>query len=175
MRPILGVAQRLCPSSLRALQAPLVDPPKSPAMLSLPSTGSRHRWNCIRVHQAAADYMVSGGLFDDSRQKGVYAMKLYRHLGISYNAAWRMKHKFVQVMMVRVQAAQLSRIIELDDVYSGGQRTGGKRGRGTAGKITFVAVIDINSEHHPKRIKFSVVKGFRSKEIELCAAAAEHP
>ena len=32
-------------------------------------------------------------------KKGVSAMKLHRHLGISYNAAWRIRHKLMQVMM----------------------------------------------------------------------------
>ncbi len=34
-------------------------------------------------------------------KKGTSAMKLHRHLGISYNAAWRMKHKLMQVIMER--------------------------------------------------------------------------
>ncbi len=55
-------------------------------------------------------------------KKGISAMKLHRHLGISYNAAWRMKHKLMQVMMERDHNNKLSGLIELDDAYLGGGR-----------------------------------------------------
>ena len=56
-------------------------------------------------------------------KKGISAMKLHRHLGISYNAAWRMKHKLMQVMMERDHNNKLSGLIELDDAYLGGELT----------------------------------------------------
>ena len=36
--------------------------------------------------------------------------KLHRQLGISYNAAWRMRHKLMQVMMERDRAHPTRRI-----------------------------------------------------------------
>ena len=60
--------------------------------------------------------------------KGVSAMMLHRHLGISYNAAWRIRHKLMQVMMERDRAHPLGGWVELDDAYLGGERSGGKRG-----------------------------------------------
>ena len=53
----------------------------------------------------------------------------------------------------------------MDDAYLGGERSGGKRGRGAGGKTPFVAAVQTNDEGHPQRIKFSVVKGFRKSEI----------
>ena len=61
-------------------------------------------------------------------------MKLHRHLGISYNAAWRMKHKLMQVMVERDHNNKLSGLIELDDAYLGSERTGCKPGRGATGQ-----------------------------------------
>lgn len=55
-------------------------------------------------------------------------MQLNRQPGISYNAAWRMKHKLMQVMMERDQEYKLSGSIEIDDAYLGGERTGCKPG-----------------------------------------------
>ena len=98
-------------------------------------------------------------------KKGVSAMELHRHLGISYNAAWRMKHKLMQVMMERDHGKKLSGFVELDDAYLGGERTGCKPGRGAAGKTPFVAAVETTDDGHPVRIKLSIVKGFRSTEI----------
>jgi hypothetical protein len=53
-------------------------------------------------------------------KKGISAMKLHRDLGISFNAAWCMKHKLMQVMMERDHDYKLSGFIELDDAYLGG-------------------------------------------------------
>lgn len=98
-------------------------------------------------------------------KKGVSAMSLHRQLGVSYNAAWRMKHKLMQVMLERDYDQRLSGFIEVDDAYLGGERTGCKPGRGAAGKTPFVAAVETTAEGRPTRIKLSVVKGFRSAEI----------
>jgi len=98
-------------------------------------------------------------------KKGVSAMSLHRQLGVSYNAAWRMKHKLMQVMLERDYDQRLSGFSEGDDAYLGGERTGCKPGRGAAGKTPFVAAVETTAEGRPTRIKLSVVKGFRSAEI----------
>jgi ISXO2-like transposase domain len=98
-------------------------------------------------------------------KKGVSAMKLRRHLGISYNAAWRIKHKLMQVMLERDEDKKLSGFIELDKAYLGGERTGGKVGRGVEGKTPFVAAVQTTAEGQPEKVKLSVVKGFRSTEL----------
>ena len=61
-------------------------------------------------------------------------------------------------------------IVQLDDAYWGGERRGGKRGRGTAGKTPFVAAVELNEESHPVRMKLSVVKLFKSKVIAQWSA-----
>lgn len=98
-------------------------------------------------------------------KKGVSAMKLHRHLGISYNAAWSMKQKLMQVMMERDHDKPLSGFVELDDAYLGGERTGCKPGRGAAGKTPFVAAVETTEQHSPVRIKLTKVSGFKSAEI----------
>ena len=71
----------------------------------------------------------------------------------------------MQVMLERDDCQPLSGFIELDDSYLGGERTGGKRGRGAQGKTPFVAAVERTSEGQPTRIKLSMVKGFRASEI----------
>jgi transposase-like protein len=106
-----------------------------------------------------AIYLISQG------KKCISVMQLHRQLGISYNAAWGLKHKLMQVMMERDQEYKLSGLIEIDDAYLGGERTGCKPGRGAADKSPFVAAVEKTEEGHPLRIKLSAVKGFRKTEI----------
>jgi ISXO2-like transposase domain len=59
--------------------------------------------------------------------------------------------------------------VEVDDAHLGGERSGGKRGRGAAGKTPIVAAVETTPERKPKRLRLSVVKGFRKKEVEKLA------
>jgi ISXO2 transposase-like protein len=59
--------------------------------------------------------------------------------------------------------------VEIDDAYLGGERPGGKHGRGAAGKTPFVAAVETTPEKKPRRLRLTVVKGFRKKEIEKLA------
>ena len=51
----------------------------------------------------------------------------------------------------------------MDDAYLGGQRAGGKRGRGAAGKAPFVAAVETTAERKPRRLRLTVVKGFKEE------------
>jgi transposase-like protein len=68
-------------------------------------------------------------------------LELSRHLGVSYPSAWLMKHKLMEVMRLREDSRQLCGRVELDDGYLGGQRSGGKAGRGSENKIPFVTAV----------------------------------
>ena len=59
----------------------------------------------------------------------------------------------------------ISGIIQLDDVYWGGEHRGGKRGRGAAGKTPFVAAVALNKEGHPIKMRMTVVDGFKTKSV----------
>lgn len=98
-------------------------------------------------------------------RKGVSAMQLHRQPGVSCNAAWRIKHKLMQVMAERTGSRRLDGRVQLDDAYLGGERSGGKRGRGADGKTPFVAAVQTSEEGHPQCIKLNVVKGFRKSHI----------
>ena len=140
---------------------------------------TRKLQQCNRCHHQTS--ITAGTLFESTRlplaiwfqaiylisqdKKGVSAMELHRHLGISYHAAWRMKHKLMQAMLEREQDKTLSGFIEIDDAYLGGERTGCKRGRGAAGKTPFVAAIQTTHDRQPVKIKLSVVDGFTKKAL----------
>ena len=60
-------------------------------------------------------------------------------LGVTQTTAWKIKHKLMQAMMERDATKRLTGRIEIDDAYLGGERNGGKRGRGSPGKTPIVA------------------------------------
>jgi transposase-like protein/predicted RNA-binding Zn-ribbon protein involved in translation (DUF1610 family) len=77
-----------------------------------------------------------------NQKHGISALGLQRALGIgSYQTAWewlcRLRHA-----MVRPGRDRISGIVEVDEIYVGGKRTG-KRGRGAAGKILVVIAAQI--------------------------------
>ena len=57
-----------------------------------------------------------------------------------------MKHKLLQAMKEADEKVLIGGIVQLDDVYLGGESRGGKRGRGAAGKIPFVAAVALDKE-----------------------------
>ncbi len=92
-------------------------------------------------------------------------MPWYRQLGVSYHAVWRIQHKLMQVMMERTGRQRLDGQVQLDDADLGGERSGGKRGRGAEGKTPFVAAVQTTEEGHPQRIQRNVVPSVRQSHL----------
>jgi len=99
----------------------------------------------------------------------ISTLELMRRIGVSYRTAWRIKHKLMQVMVERESTTQLADRVEIDDAYLGGERSGGKVGRGSENKVPFIAAVETNSQGHPKRVVFSPVKSFNRREVESWA------
>src|SRR3954468_11989948 len=101
---------------------------------------------------------------------GISSIELARRLGVRQPTAWLGKHKLMRAMAAREAAKpKLEGRVEVDDAYLGGERPGGKRGRGAAGKTPIVAAVETTPERRPRRLRLSVVKGFRKREIERLA------
>jgi len=98
-------------------------------------------------------------------KNGISVLELKRQLGIGYNAAWRMKHKLLQVMKERDDSKPLLGAIQVDDAYWGGEHNGGKRGRGAEGKMPFIAAVQTDEDGHPIAMRCTELKGFRKTEI----------
>ena len=78
---------------------------------------------------------------------GMSSVELARRLGTRQPTAWLMKHKPTAAMQARdAGKPKLAGRVEVDDAYLGGQRPGGKRGRGAAGKTPFVAAVETTPE-----------------------------
>lgn len=102
-------------------------------------------------------------------KNNVSTLELRRLVGVSYPAAWRMKHKLMQVMYERESTTRLSGRVEIDDAYLGGENPGGKVGRGSENKVPFIAAVQTNDQHHPQYAVFSKVKSFSSNEVTVWA------
>ena len=108
-------------------------------------------------------------------KQGMSSVELGRRLGVTQTTAWKIKHKLAQVMMERDATKQLSGRVELDDAYLGGERTGGKRGRGAPGKTPFVAAVEITPEGKPVRLKLRRVASFCNHAISIFAKRSLDP
>ncbi len=82
-------------------------------------------------------------------KNNVSALELTRQLGVSYRSAWLMKHKLLQAMALAESERQLSGRVEVDDAYLGGERSGGKTGRGSQNKVPFVVAVQTTEDGRP--------------------------
>lgn len=144
---------------------------------------SRKIYQCNHCHHQIS--LTSGTIFASTKlpltrwflaihlvtqsKTGLSALELKRQINVSYNTAWSMKQKIMQVMKERDDSQPLSGTIQLDDVYWGGERRGGSRGRGSKNKTPFVAAVSINEAGRPVAMNMNVVQGFRLTEISRWA------
>ena len=67
-----------------------------------------------------------------------------------------------------------TRFCEVDDAYLGGERVGGKRGRGSENKVPFVAAVEMH-DGQPVRVRFDRVRAFRFQALRVWHAVALAP
>jgi transposase-like protein len=101
---------------------------------------------------------------------GLSALALKRQLGVSYPTAWLIQHKLMQAMSAREDRYVLDGHVQIDDAYLGGERTGGKVGRGSENKVPFVIAVSLNDDGHPVRTRLTPVSGFSHEAIAQWSA-----
>jgi transposase-like protein len=100
---------------------------------------TRKLYQCSVCHHQTS--LISGTIFEQTKlpltiwflaihlvtqaKTGLSALALKRQIGVSYNTAWSIKQKIMQVMKERDDRKPLSGTIQLDDVYC----TQGHKGR----------------------------------------------
>ncbi len=149
---------------------------------------ARRLYQCHQSHYQTA--LISETIFEQTKppltiwflaiylvtqsKKGLSALAaLKREIGVSYNTAWNMKHKIMQIMKERDDSKPLSGVIHLDDVYWGGERHGGKRGRDSKNKVPFVTAVSLNKEGHPIAIRVLTMTLLLSGSTVMAADHAE--
>lgn len=87
-----------------------------------------------------------------NQKYGANALGLQRILGLgSYNTAWQWLHKLRRAM-VRPNREMLAGVVEVDETYVGGKRSG-KRGRGAEGKTLIAVAVEDKGEKGIGRIR----------------------
>jgi transposase-like protein len=102
-------------------------------------------------------------------KQGMSSIELGRRLGVRQTTAWKLKHKLGQVMLERDAGKRLDGRVELDDAYLGGERGGGKAGRGAPGKTPFIAAVETTPAGKPARVKLRCVAGFSKRAVSRFA------
>jgi transposase-like protein len=126
--------------------------------------------------------VIAGTIFQDTRsplkawftaiwwvttqKNGASAEGLQQVLGLkSYETAWAWLHK-IRTAMVRSDRTKLSGIIEVDEIYIGGEEHSGSTGRGTGNKVLVAVAVELKPEKKLGRVRLSVVSD-ASKESLL--------
>ena len=143
--------------------------------------GNTVLWQCSQCrHQAS---LRAGTVFEHSKlplttwflaayllvqsKTNMAALELMRHLGVCYRTAWRLKHKLMQVMTRAESERKLHGFVQLDDAYLGGERNGGRAGRGSENKVPFVIAVSTNLEGHPRHMVATPLSGFTKDAIKI--------
>ncbi len=86
-----------------------------------------------------------------------------------------MKHKLMQAMTQREANRKLGGIVQLDDAYLGGERNGGKAGRGSENKRPFVIAVETTEDGRPLRAVMDPVPGFTKAALSEWIGQRLHP
>ena len=104
-----------------------------------------------------AIYLIS------QNKKSISSLALKRYLDVSYNTAWLLHQKIMHALQYEDNSALLQGIIQVDDGYLGGKRSG-VRGRGAKGKQAFLTALTLQNGK-PDQAKLSLVHGFTYDQI----------
>ena len=81
--------------------------------------------------------------FMTTAKNDVAALELMRHLDVTWDCAWLMKQKLMEVMFQRNSMYKLEGDIQIDNAYQGGEMPSipGKSGRGARNKVPFIVAV----------------------------------
>lgn len=151
--------------------------------------GARKLFQCNGCrHQAS---LISGSLMEHTKlplttwflaiyllsqaKTGLSSLALKRQLGVSYPTAWLMQQKINRAMGQQESTHRLDGEVQIDDAYLGGERAGGKAGRGSENKVPFVAAVSVNEAGNPMYLKLNVLSGFTAQALGKWAKASLTP
>ena len=144
---------------------------------------TRHICECAQCHYQAS--LTAGTLFHStnlplvkwfwaiylavSDKGGISALRLSKQIGVSWLTASRMLRKIRIAMGHRDSLYRLHDLIEIDDAFVGGRRSG-KRGRGAEGKSPVLVAV----ENRDKRAGFIAMRQVGAVTKESVAKFVQH-
>ena len=149
----------------------------------------RTYWQCSACRAQCS--LTSGTIFDASKlpltvwflgmylltqtKTGMSALELHRHLGVSYRTAWLVKHKLMAVMFEQERDRRLEGVVQVDDAFLGGERTGGKRGRGSENKVPLIAAVQTTADGQAIFARLDVLPDWKVPTVARWAVKALMP
>lgn len=146
-------------------------------------TGTRHLFQCNACRRQTSP--MAGTIFNSTKlpltvwframylitqtKQGISSIELGRRLGTTQTTAWKIKTKLTEVMRVANDAVPLEGRVEMDDAYLGGERSGGKTGRGSPGKRPIVVAVQTTDGKKPARLKVRRIARFKRKRVKSLA------
>lgn len=139
---------------------------------------SRHNYECSKCHKQTS--IIAGTLFENTKipltkwfwaiywissdKGGISALRLSKLIGCTWRTAYRILKILRKAMGERDSKYKLFGVIELDDAFVGGKKTG-KRGRGADGKTSVIIACETTSQR-PRFIAMQAVDSVNKKTIE---------
>lgn len=96
----------------------------------------------------------------------ISSIELGRRLGTTQTTAWKIKIKLAEVMRIAGDKERLTGRIEMDDAYLGGEKGGGKTGRGSPGKKPIVVAVETDEKGRPRKIKLRRIARFKRARVK---------
>ena len=151
--------------------------------------GTRLLLQCCECRRQSS--LTAGTVFDSSKlplttwflaihlltqsKTGMSALQLMRDLGVSYRSTWLLKHKLMQVMFGQERERKLQTLVQIDDVFVGGERSGGGVGRMAPNKVRVVAAVQASPQGKAIYTRLDVVPNWQKTTIARWAAKALAP
>src|SRR6476646_9605263 len=145
--------------------------------------GSRRHFQCNACRRQTSP--MAGTIFNSTKlpltvwframylitqtKQGISSIELGRRLGTTQTTAWKIKTKLAEVMRAVGDEEKLAGRIEMDDASLGGERSGGKTGRGSPGKRPFIVAVQTDAEGRPQKIKLRRIARFKRKRVKSVA------
>jgi len=145
--------------------------------------GPRHLYQCNACRRQTS--LTAGTIFNATKvslttwframylitqtKQGISSIELGRRLGTTQTTAWKIKTKLAEVMRIASERDKLDGRIEMDDADLGGERGGGKSGRGSPGKKPIVVAVQTDEKGRPRQIKLSRIARFKRDRVKSLA------